>query len=708
MSLFPRTLQWPLSSAEQQAVEAVLAPLLEAEAISNVAARSAVRLAALCGETRPPPVLGAALALSAPESGHVCVNLKTLRPDELLGEPPEGASAPVGTEILEALWPSDGAAWVRSLQDSPLCRLAPAAPLLDAPTTPLVLEGDWLYTDRWWRYQRRLGALLQARVAQGVRPRKPGLLTEGLDLLFRPPEGAEEPPGLNRQRLAGALSQVQRLTVISGGPGMGKTWTVRNVLALLWLDAGGPEASLRVALAAPTGKAAARMKESLRDGLDAPFLARMDRLAGPGTGAALRAYLLSLEPRTLHRLLGPRPDAPSRFRHSAEVPLAVDVVVVDEASMVDLALMAKLVDAVPAEARLVLLGDRNQLASVAAGTVLADLCGPASRGPVALPAAARAAVAALGLPADAVEERSDSPLRGAVVQLNRTFRFADDSGIGAFAAACLEEPFDAGRAADLLEEGRADARRIPWTDRSALAPSLHQLVVEGFAPYLALLEAGFDPNRDLHPDLFFRRVLDTFDRFRVLAAHRRGRSGVEGLNHSIARALEEAAPWRPRRGVRSWIGRPVMVLENAYAVGRFNGDVGIGVTPSGRVGDGAVEVVFPGPDALPPALGPETRRQVESGELRVVERLALARLPAHQTVYAMTIHKSQGSEFRHAAVVLPEQRSPVVTRELLYTGVTRARKQVTVVGDRAVLEDALRRPVRRASGLGRLLWPEQG
>lgn len=712
MSLFPRALRWTLSPEQQQAIEALLLPLLEVGALSNLAARSAVRLAALCGETRPEPVLGAALALAAPESGHVCVNLAMLTLDEVLGELVDGDSASVPVEPLRAVWPSAGSAWVQALEGSPLCRAAPEGTALDAPSTPLVLEHGWLYADRWWRYQRRLGALLHARVSGLVRPQRSEVLSRGLDLLFRPPAGVAEPAGLNRQRLAGALSQVQRLTVISGGPGMGKTWTVRNVLALLWLDAGGPGASLRVALAAPTGKAAARMKESLRAGLDAPFLARVDQLAGTGAGAALRSHLLSLEPSTLHRLLGPRPDTPSRFRHGAEAPLPFDVVVVDEASMVDLALMTKLVEAVPEQARLVLLGDRNQLASVAAGTVLADLCGPVSRGPVALPASTLEAVAALGVSVEGVSEAgvagaAESPLRSAVVQLNRTFRFADDSGIGAFAAACLDEPLDAPRTAGLLDSGRPDARRLSWEDRAALSPALHRLVTEGYAPYLRLLERGFDAEQDLHPDLFFRKVLDTFDRFRVLAAHRRGRSGVEGLNHSIGRALQEAAPWRPRRGPRSWVGRPIMVLENAYAVGRFNGDVGIGVTTSGQLSEGSVQVVFPGPDAPPSVPGSETAEQIESGALRVVERLALARLPAHQTVYAMTIHKSQGSEFQHAVVVLPEKRSPVVTRELLYTGVTRAREQVTVVGDRAVLEDALARPVRRASGLGRLLWPEQ-
>lgn len=707
MSLFPQSQRWPFDVATQRSIEAALVPLLEAGALGPLGARSAVRLASLSRESRPEVVLGLALALSAPQAGHVCVDLASLRPEQVLPEPAEGVDEGLQAAAVRACWPSDGGAWLRAMASSPLCRTAPEPPLLDAPTTPLVLDAGLLYADRWWRYQRRLAVHLLERVTQAVLPEDPDGVAAALDLLFRPPAGAPEPPGLNRQRLAGALSQVQRLTVISGGPGMGKTWTVRNVLSLLWLSAGGHRGALRIALAAPTGKAAARMKESLRDGLNADFIQRMDALGGDGTGRDLREDLLAVEPQTLHRLLGPRPDAPSRFRRDTSNPLSADVVVVDEASMVDLALMAKLVAAVPTEARLVLLGDRNQLASVAAGTVLADLCGPASTGALRLPANTRAAVASLGLGVDDVDTQSGAPLRSAVVQLNRTFRFADDSGIGAFAAACLHQPFDAERAADLLEEGRDDACLLPWTDRTRLSPDLHRLVVEGYTPYLELLKRGYDPVRDLHPDLFFRRVLDAFETFRVLAAHRKGRSGVEGLNQSITKALQEATPWRPQRGARAWLGRPIMVLENAYALNRFNGDVGIGVTTTGRRGDGALQVVFPGPDAAPSVPDPDTVRRLRTGALRVVEHLEVARLPAHQTVYAMTIHKSQGSEFRHAVVVLPERRSPVVTRELLYTGVTRARKQVTVVGARTVLEDALRRPVRRASGLGGLLWPEQ-
>jgi exodeoxyribonuclease V alpha subunit len=387
------------------------------------------------------------------------------------------------------------------------------------------------------------------------------------------------------------------------------------------------------------------------------------------------------------------------------------VVVVDEASMVDLAMMAKLVDAVRPAAKLVLLGDRNQLASVDAGTVLADLCGPTSGRTLALPDDVRVAceddLAVHGLDAEAVAV--GRPLQGSVIQLNKTFRFRDDSGIGAFARACLADEVDAEAAAALLDDPSwPDVQRLPWPDGTGLGSDLTELVRAGYRPALDTLLGGFDPARDGCVEAFHRRVLDALDGFRVLCAHRRGRAGVAGVNREIGALLVKAHPALTAQGPRAWLGRPVLVTENAYAVGRFNGDVGLGVTREGHPSAGALVVAFPGPDALPSDHTPpaEVARQVAAGELRLVEYLDPARLPAWQPVYAMTIHKSQGSEFGHAVVVLPERRSPILTRELIYTGVTRAKDQVTLVGARDVLEAALERPVRRASGLLDLLWAD--
>ena len=712
-TLFPAALRSSLSAEARARIDARLVPFARAGVLGPLEVQVVGRLAELAGATDPEVLLGLAFAVRAPQHGHVCVDLRTLSPDDVLPEDPDARSTPDARAVV-ASWPTDGAAWAEAVaRAGPLVRPAPpGVGPPDPPTTPFVVEAGRVYLDRWWRYQRRLAGALLRRAAAPV-PRDKAPLAAGLDQLFRPPGAHPEPPSLNRQRLAGALALLRPLTVISGGPGMGKTWTVRNVLALLWLErrAQVDRPALRVALAAPTGKAAARMRESLRSGLDAEFLARLDAVGGAGCGEAFRALVLAVEPRTLHRLLGYRPDRPTRFRRDARNPLVADVVVVDEASMVDLAMMTKLVDAVRPAARLVLLGDRNQLASVDAGTVLADLCGPTSGNTLALPSDVGAAcchdLAVHGL--DSASVQAGRPLQGSVIQLNKTFRFRDDSGIGAFARACLADEINAQDAAQLLDDPIwPDVRRLPWPEGTGLGAALSALVRDGYRPALELLLGGFEPARDGCVEVFHRRVLDALDQFRVLCAHRRGRAGVSGVNRDIAALLVRAHPALTSQGPRAWLGRPVLVTENAYAVGRFNGDVGFGVTRDGHPTDGPLVVAFPGPDALPPAaIPPEAvAQQVAQGELRLVEYLDPARLPAWQPVYAMTIHKSQGSEFDHAVVVLPERRSPILTRELIYTGVTRAKGQVTLVGDRMVLEAALERPVRRASGLLDLLWAD--
>ena len=717
--------------SRQAAVLARLAPLHAHGVLASIDMHVAVHIARKAGTLDPDLVLALALAVRAPRRGHICVGLDPLRDHHLLPPTPE-------FEQTSAEPPPDlalpGAGWATQVAGYPA--LVRTADEPDRPT-PFVLQGTSLYTDRFFRYQRWLAQRLGGWAGPGGRvPLDPAdlpLLREGLSSLFVPAQGNE----LDLQRLAAALAVSQRLTVITGGPGMGKTWTVRNLLALLWLEhrarhgrgqTESPEPV--VALAAPTGKAAARMRESLRAGLDAQLQPALQAVLGDPT-AATRAcdFLRGLEASTLHRLLGWRHDNPTRFRRCAASPIPADVIVVDEASMVDFALMAKLVDAVGAvgpsgaPTRLVLLGDRHQLASVEAGTVLADLCGPTQASTLCFTAPTMKHLdvcfglgleAAAAIPGSGVRSVFGPPMHDCVVQLRRTHRFTAHSGIGRFALACLSDDFQPARAAEVLVGDAPDVQLFPHGERGGQHPTVRALLREGYAPYLSLLRGGLEAVQGpAFPTqaVFHRRVLEAFDRFRVLCAHRQGSTGVAGLNRSIIGLLRDAGlvgstdTW--------WLGRPVLVQRNDYSVrlssgqrGLYNGDIGL-LVQADFGGQRRLVVAFPGPDNLPQATDPSDppSLEVDDHEGKVlVHYVDPARLPEHATAFAMTIHKSQGSEFGHVCVVLPRQGSPLLTRELVYTGVTRARSRMSMVGERTVLEGALASTVQRASGLAGELW----
>ncbi len=447
------------------------------------------------------------------------------------------------------------------------------------------------------------------------------------------------------QRIAAATAVLRRLCVISGGPGTGKTTTVIRILALLLAQ----QPEIRIALAAPTGKAAARMQEAIR--------AAKDRVALPD---AVRARIPD-EASTIHRLLGARPGS-SRLRHDRSRPLALDALVVDEASMVDLALMAKLVAALPTAARLVVLGDRDQLASVEAGAVLADLCG-ATPG---FSDAFRQQLEAITAETIPHGQASVSSMRDAVVLLTRSHRFTPTSGIGRLAAA-VNRGDGAGVLAILRDPGSDDVR---WRSDGSLA-ELVGVAADGYAAYLELVAAGAAAE-----DIFA-----AFRRFRVLCAHRRGPWGVETLNGRVEEELRRRLVVEPE--LDWYAGRPVLVTQNDYALGLFNGDVGI---------------------ALADPEMPERLRVAFETARGGVRRLAPTRLPMHEPVWAMTAHKSQGSEFDRVLLALSADDSPLVTRELVYTGITRARQAVAVWGSDAVLLAGVARRLVRSSGLREALW----
>ncbi|SHH23043.1 exodeoxyribonuclease V subunit alpha [Ferrimonas marina] len=627
-------------------------------------------------DTPQPVLLCAALASHQLGRGHICLDLAGLlaEPEPLLALPPPGRE-------WEA--PSRPGQWLSAWHLEELKAQLAASAVVDADgegSAPLVLSGERLYLRRYYQYEGRIADILALKVAQEFT--LPEDLPQRLATLFDPLKDAEERAGRTPhwQSIAAALAARSGVTVISGGPGTGKTTTVVRLLALLQSLAleSGNERGLRIELAAPTGKAAARLSESLAG-----------TLAGirAGTVAEIPAEvgaLIPAEAGTLHRLLGARPDT-RHFRHHAGNPLHLDLLVVDEASMVDLEMMTALLEAVPAHARLILLGDKDQLASVEAGAVLGDLCLHA--GQPRYQADTRGFIyRATGFDPEAYQGPG-SDLEQQIVMLAKSHRFDAQSGIGQLAFAV--NAGDMGRVRQVWRQGFGDIGWLQPKQRSDQA--LKALVLDGqqchlqakgeaqtqpwgYRGYLELVKAGAGQDSDA----WCRKVLDAFGRFQLLCALRDGDWGVSGLNTQVAQWLAQAGLIDSTEGW--YAGRPVMMMRNDYSLGLMNGDIGL-CLPFEVEGQSLLRVVFP----------------LADGSLK---RVLPSRLTAVETVYAMTVHKSQGSEFAHTVMVLPEHGSPVLTRELVYTGITRARDWFTLVAPQpSLLAEAVSRQTHRTSGL---------
>ncbi|MEQ6289537.1 exodeoxyribonuclease V subunit alpha [Vogesella sp. GCM10023246] len=497
--------------------------------------------------------------------------------------------------------------------------------------TPLIVDaGGRLYFARQWRDEEQLAAALAtlARDPQPL-PASAAQIDALLTSLFGPP-GAPD-----WQRLAARLALQRRFLTISGGPGTGKTTTVVRLLAALAALSPRP---LVMAMAAPTGKAAARLTESVRAARDALPVAD-----------AVRAQLPD-KAQTLHRLIGLVPGTARPRQHAAN-PLPLDVLVVDEASMVDLSLMAQTVAALPAHARLILLGDKDQLASVDAGAVLGDICSrQAWRSDTA------AALAAQGFAVPGVVDDA-ALLADSVVVLSKSHRFGEHSGIGQLARAVNAADVPAVRA---LLAGDS----LPDVQQLGALPDGCGLLAQR-AAYWQALDAGAAP----------AALFAAFGEFMLLAAERHT---VASINSAIETELERQG--RKPAGSDWYPGRPVMVTRNDYSIGLFNGDIGLTVQQGERL-----RVLFPTPD----------------GDWREV---APARLPEHDTVYAMTVHKSQGSEFGSVWLALPAAPSATLTRALVYTAITRARRQFVLAGSTAVLLAGVEFAPPRQTGLAERLW----
>jgi exodeoxyribonuclease V alpha subunit len=548
------------------------------------------------------PRLAVALAAAATAAGHVCVDL----------------AAVGGTAAL------DGAVQVPPLDT--LLRELQASPLVTRPGgfAPLVLDGQRLYLHRYWRYESAVAGALLARCAIDDEQVDESRLKRALDRYF--PAAGSAP---DMQKVAAAVAGVKRLAVFCGGPGTGKTSTVARVLAVLSELADG--ARIAIGLAAPTGKAAARLQAAL--------------------GTLPETAVMAPRAVTLHRLLGLAAGRAPRY-HSGN-PLPFDVVVVDEASMIDLALAAKLVGALPAHARLILLGDPDQLASVEAGAVLASIAGGGGAYSPAM-GARLARLTGQSVPTGPTPSR----LSDSIVLFEQSYRFAAGSGIGRIAHAVRAG--DASAAIAALDAGG----EATW--QSSDAEALGSAIFRGYERYFEAVRAGADAGR----------CFAEFGRFRALAAVREGPYGVHALNGMVERRL---AAHEPAVLHQRWFpGRPVMVTRNDYALRLANGDVGIVMRDAAA--PGGVAVVFEAPE----------------GGLR---RISPARVPECETVYAMTVHKSQGSEFDAVLLVLPPEPVPVLSRELVYTGISRARRSLAVVAPPEVLKIAIEVRIKRDSAL---------
>lgn len=478
--------------------------------------------------------------------------------------------------------------------------LAQRSTLCGEETHPLCVFGGHLYLQRLFQYEKQLAEQITQMTV------KPVTLEANNSFQERLFAGQERK---DLQRLAAEKALQKNFLIISGGPGTGKTTTVVKVLALL-KNASGED--LRIAMAAPTGKAAMRLQESIAGSVQNLPLGDKEKKAFP------------MQASTLHRLLGVRRHSPF-FRHNAKNPLPFDVLVVDEASMVDLALMSKLVDALRPGSRLILLGDKNQLASVESGTVLADMMN--------------------ALPENTIE-------------LEKSYRF--DKDIKRFAEA--------------VNTGKGNAAWQMLQDKDPAHISLlgEDVAAYGGEVYSRYMELACKA-RTVEE---YKALFPVLHSFKILCAMKKGRTGVAGINEGVERVLtEKGYDW----GHSEWYhGRPVMVVKNEYSMDLYNGDVGICLMDPESPGN--VKVWF---------------ERLAGG----LQGILPGRLKNCETVYALTIHKSQGAEIGEVLVVLPENESTLVTRELLYTAVTRARKTVKIKSSHSAFQLAVQREIKRYSGL---------
>ena len=581
--------------------------------------------------------LAAALVSRATANGDICLNLNSAS-DTLSFDSQESLDKLICPPLLT---------WIEKLFSSP----AVGKP---GDRCPLILDDqNRLYLYRYWEYEKKLVDSIRARVMGKAQEFNPRCVKRSLNRLF--PENGEQE--FNWQKVAAIIAMLKRFSVITGGPGSGKTFTIARILALV-LEC-TPKEKLNIYLTAPTGKAAARLGETIvqtKQHLDCN-----DQIK----------EAIPSEVYTIHRLLRPIAGSPY-FRTNSDNPLRADVVVVDEASMVDLALMSKLVQSIPTDARLMLVGDKDQLASVEAGSVLGDICDREIIHGFSKSFVEKfETLSGTKLENTVQVSKSEPGLQDCICVLTRSYRFSTQSGIGGLSRAINHGNVNA----SLSLMNNPSETSIAWNEVSNSTPKLARMIIEGYRKYLTIKD----------PML----AMKEFNQFKILCALKVGPYGANATNSLAEQILSrENLISRNHGDDHIWYkGRPIIITKNDYNLGLYNGDIGITMPDPNTTGKD-LHVYFP----------------VGSGDIR---RIPTHRLPEHETVYAMTIHKSQGSEFDRVVLIFPDKDYPILTRELLYTGLTRARQNAWIWGTETVLKNAIARKIERTSGLREGLWKEQ-
>lgn len=627
--------------------------LLEQAITQNLLRPLDLRFAQMLVEDENPILLFVFAYLSAQTgAGHVCLPLSIIQKDQLF----DGRQK----EFAQEIWQKMGKPSAKKIVEE-LTHCHCVSQSNDDLSSPIILDNGLLYLQRMWSYEEKVAQFF--RQEHSIVDIDENELIKVLNQLFPATKESQE---TNWQKVAASVAITSPISIISGGPGTGKTTTVAKILAAFVMLTSNEKPIIQ--LAAPTGKAAARLTESLGKALAQLNLSEEENKWMPK------------QAQTIHRLLGAQPES-QQVRYNKDNPLQLDILVVDEASMVDLPMMARLIDALPSKCHVIFLGDKDQLASVEAGAVLGDICRFSEDGfsQKRFDQINHLTQGELVKSTDIipVSQTPVSVVSDSLCLLRKSYRFGEDSGIGQLALAVNKG--QAKTTIALLKKAEVSPQQL----EIALEPQdVSFIALESKESYLLMIQDAVNAYREYltlvsqkaSPDI----ILNTFNQYRLLCARREGSFGVSGLNDRIEMLLHrQRLIRRPTNSYQSdYIGRPIMIQRNDSTLGLFNGDIGIMLNND----EGEMKAFFQLPD----------------GKLKAIQP---SRLPQHETAYVMTVHKSQGSEFTHTALVLPDKFSPVVSRELLYTALTRAKQKLSLYASESMVKMAIQTRIQRRSGL---------